>query len=307
MTTNLINGPAPTTPHAPVNATSVGQRPASCGFTLIELLVVISIIAILIALLLPALAAARQQAILVMCQSNMQQTYTASVEYATENQGWFPPSTGDVADQWGHTNYAPADQAAASTQVYGFQWNQTEIYGPILSPYMNGPSDDAATGADPMSNFNANDTAMDCDAILTNLAGDQTMPNGQINPFQYTFGYGMPPEGSTTPPKYGVLKQVDLATAAMLPGSVPSNVQFLFTCSTVTAGDSTFPLSLGAIPDYWGFANSYGNFGQVHGMPWVSKPGVGSGVGGSVMNVMTLDGGIYTVYDGHTGHTIEQP
>ena len=64
------------------------------GFTLVELLVVIGIIAMLIAILLPALTRARGSANLVTCQSNFRQIYTALVIYTGENKGLLPPSCG---------------------------------------------------------------------------------------------------------------------------------------------------------------------------------------------------------------------
>lgn len=60
------------------------------GFTLVELLVVISIIALLIALLLPALAKAREDAVTIGCLSNLQSLGQLTIEYANAYQGAIP-------------------------------------------------------------------------------------------------------------------------------------------------------------------------------------------------------------------------
>ena len=65
------------------------KRPLFC-FTLVELLVVISVIAILAALLLPALKSAKDKAVGIRCMSQMKQINPGIVMYTSDNDGFLP-------------------------------------------------------------------------------------------------------------------------------------------------------------------------------------------------------------------------
>ena len=126
------------------------------GFTLIELLVVIAIIAILAAMLLPALAAAKMRAWSVKSQSNIRQLQVGAMMYANDNNSillpnapFNPPVPGSQA--WVDVS-TPAYEEGLGNQTGNT--NTTLYTSGLLSPYLSGQLGVYKSPADTLPSIN---------------------------------------------------------------------------------------------------------------------------------------------------------
>ncbi|MHB1158485.1 MAG: prepilin-type N-terminal cleavage/methylation domain-containing protein, partial [Phycisphaerales bacterium] len=98
------------------------------GFTLVELLVVVSIIALLMAILLPALGKARETARMVVCLSQQRQLGLATRMYIGDNAGWYP-----AVYELPHALLSPNAPDQGTGQDSGFIWCEA-IFDYVAGP-----------------------------------------------------------------------------------------------------------------------------------------------------------------------------
>ena len=165
------------------------KRLQTRGFTLIELLVVIAIIAILAALILPALARAKEESYHSNCTSNLKQWGMAMTMYLDDSSQVFPDAK--------ITNGTP--NAPANYNEDAVQWSDLTVFatnGEGMNAWFNALP--PYVGSKPLWQFAGNPTNfVNSQNIFTCPTANETPPAKSIPDQRVLFNYGMNYKGDT--------------------------------------------------------------------------------------------------------------
>ena len=128
----------------PLDGLKAVRKRKAGGFTLIELLVVIAVIAILAALLLPALEDARRRANVVSCTSNLRQLAFGCQMYCGDHGDWYPlyGFVGNPGASWGSTgtwHYNWPDQRTAGRPLLAYHGGYVQTPNLFFCPEYGKP------------------------------------------------------------------------------------------------------------------------------------------------------------------------